>query len=236
MVSAAFTLTDTMRGAANSLSVRRLRRHRRGRLRAHRVQGRQRERLHGAEADGRRLGPRPGPRGPAGRRRGRRHLRPGPDHRPRRQAASAAGPYFGTGFDSRTPGAEKLTAFRLQDGRWATGPGEVVIDVATAEKRALQARLDRVKITTRGAASSFRVVGLARFGTVKSLGTGDDRRVRPRAPRRQLFHKQGRYDSVLVAGKPGTSGADVRRAVAAAVGPAPRSRPPRRRTASRSTA
>ncbi len=44
------------------------------------------------------------------------------------------GPYFASGFDSKVKGAGKLTAFRLQNGRWATGPGEVVIDAATSEK------------------------------------------------------------------------------------------------------
>ena len=91
-----------------------------------------------------------------------------------------------------------------------------------------------VKINTRGAASSYRVVGLVRFGTVKSLGQATIS-VFDLATAQKLFHKQGRYDSVLVAGKPGTSGADVRRAVAAAVGAGARSRPPRRRTASPST-
>ncbi len=126
------------------------------------------------------------------------------------------GPYFGTGFDSRRAGAEKLTAFRLQDGRWAAGPGEVVIDASTAGKQDYVVG-DRVKISTRGAASSFEVVGVARFGTVKSLGTATAA-VFDLATAQQLFKKQGRYDSILVAGRSGTKAADVRRAVAAAVG------------------
>ena len=77
----------------------------------------------------------------------------GRDGKPR-----GSGPYFGTGFDARTPGAEKLTAFRLQDGRWAAGPGEVVIDVASAESEHYKLG-SMVKINTRGAASSYRVVG-----------------------------------------------------------------------------
>ena len=45
------------------------------------------------------------------------------------------GPYFGVGFDAKTPGAERLTPFRLHEGAWASGPGEVVIDRATAESQ-----------------------------------------------------------------------------------------------------
>ena len=42
------------------------------------------------------------------------------------------GPYFGVGFDSRTPGATHLTPFRLKAGRYATAPEEVVISGAVS--------------------------------------------------------------------------------------------------------
>ncbi len=80
------------------------------------------------------------------------------------------GPYFGVGFDSRTPGAEATTPFRLDDGRWAAGPGEVVIDAATAEKESYGVG-SIVPISIRGEKHEFEVVGIARFGSVKSLGT-----------------------------------------------------------------
>src|SRR6185436_18815599 len=41
------------------------------------------------------------------------------------------GPYFGSGYDSRIAGAQATTPFRLDSGRWATAPDEVVIDAAT---------------------------------------------------------------------------------------------------------
>jgi putative ABC transport system permease protein len=129
---------------------------------------------------------------------------------------SGDGPYFGSGFDSTAPGAEQLTAFRLQTGRWATGPGQVVIDATTADKQDYAVG-DRVRISTRGEASSFEVVGIARFGTVKSLGTATAAVFDLRTAQK-LFDKQGRYDSVLVAGRSGVPAADVRKAVAAKVG------------------
>ena len=127
------------------------------------------------------------------------------------------GPYFASGFDSKVKGAGKLTAFRLQDGRWATGPGEVVIDAATAENERYPVGRS-VEITTRGEAREFTVVGVARFGTVKSLGTVTAA-VFDLETAQELFGKQGRYDSILAAGKPGVAAADVRKAVAGAVGP-----------------
>ena len=108
------------------------------------------------------------------------------------------GPYFGTGFDARTPGAERLTPFRLADGRWAAGGGEVVIDQATAEKEKF-AIGDRVKVATRGEAREFDVVGIATFADVKSLGTATFA-VFDLAEAQTLFDKAGRYDRILVAG------------------------------------
>jgi putative ABC transport system permease protein len=128
------------------------------------------------------------------------------------------GPYFGVGYDSRTAGAEATTPFRLDSGRWATGPGEVVIDAATAEKEhyALGAH---VRVTTPGAAREYAVVGIARFGTVKSLGTATAAVFDLRAAQ-ELFGKPGAYDSILVAGRDGVAAAEVRRAVGQAVGTA----------------
>ena len=74
-----------------------------------------------------------------------------------------------------------------------------------------------MRISTRGQASSFQVVGIARFGTVKSMGTATAA-VFDLATAQHLFKKDGRYDSILVAGRSGTAAADVRSAVSAAVG------------------
>ena len=70
------------------------------------------------------------------------------------------GPYFGVGFDAKTPGAERLTPFRLHDGRWAAGPGEVVIDRATAESQDYAVG-DAIRVAARGEAQAFTVTGIA---------------------------------------------------------------------------
>ncbi|MGH2968774.1 MAG: ABC transporter permease, partial [Solirubrobacteraceae bacterium] len=128
------------------------------------------------------------------------------------------GPYFGVGFDSRTPGAGATTPFKLDSGRWATGPGEVVIDAATADKERYGLG-STVKLTTRGAAQEFTVVGISRFGAVKSLGVATTAVFELRTAQ-ELFGKHGRYDSILVAGRDGVAAADVRAAVAGGVGAA----------------
>jgi putative ABC transport system permease protein len=125
-------------------------------------------------------------------------------------------PYFGVGFDSRTRGAARTTPFRLETGRWAAGPGEVVIDAATADKEHY-ALGSHVRVTTRGEARRFTVVGIAKFGSVKSLGAATVA-VFDLDTAQALFHKRSAYDAILVAGRDGVSGAQVRRAVTAAVG------------------
>ncbi len=126
------------------------------------------------------------------------------------------GPYFGVGFDSREKAAAATTPFRLDEGRWATGPGEVVIDANTAEKERYGLG-SKVRIAAHGTAESYEVVGVARFGTVKSLGVATASVFDLRTAQ-ELFGKAGRYDSILVVGNDGASGADVRKAVTAAVG------------------
>jgi putative ABC transport system permease protein len=108
------------------------------------------------------------------------------------------GPYFGVGFDAKTPGAERLTPFRVHDGRWATGPGEVVIDRATAEDQHYAVG-DRIKVATRGEAQTFTVTGIATFAGSKSLGKASAA-VFDLEAARTLFAKDG-YDRILVAGR-----------------------------------
>ena len=108
------------------------------------------------------------------------------------------GPYFGSGFDARTPGAGELTPFRLGEGRWAAAPGEVVIDQGSAEK-ADYAVGDRITVATRGEAREFEVVGIATFADVKSIGTASFA-VFDLAAAQELFGKAGAYDRILVAG------------------------------------
>jgi putative ABC transport system permease protein len=125
------------------------------------------------------------------------------------------GPYFGVGFDAKTPGAERLTPFRLDSGRWATGPGEVVLDAATAEDQGYRVG-GTVPITTRGIERDFNVVGTAKFGSVKSLGTATSAVFDLRAAQ-QLFGRGNELDGVLVAGREGVPAAQLRADLAKAL-------------------
>jgi len=125
------------------------------------------------------------------------------------------GPYFGVGFDATTPGAERLTPFRLDTGRWAAGPGEVVIDAASAEDQDYGVGSD-IQVTARGEAHDFRVVGTAKFGSVKSMGVTTSA-VFDLAAAQQLFGRGNEVDGILVAGREGVPAAELRTRLAEAL-------------------
>ena len=125
------------------------------------------------------------------------------------------GPYFGVGFDAGTPGAERLTPFRLDSGRWAAGPGEVVLDAATAEDQDYRVG-STVPISVRGEAHDFKVVGTALFGSVKSLGTATSAVFDLRAAQK-LFDRGDAVDGILVAGRDGVAASRLRSDLAGAL-------------------
>jgi len=128
------------------------------------------------------------------------------------------GPYFGVGYDSRAEGADAVTPFRLDSGRWATGAGEVVLDAATAEDQGYAVGAS-VRVATGDRAAWYTVVGIARFGEVKSLGTATAA-VFDVGVAQDVFGKDSAFDAILVSGRDGVPAADVRRAVQGAVGSA----------------
>jgi putative ABC transport system permease protein len=126
------------------------------------------------------------------------------------------GPYFGVGFDARAEGADRVSPFVLEDGRWATGPGQVVIDANTAEDEGYKLG-DSIRISTLDGTQPFELVGVSRFGEVKSIGVATTA-VFDLKTAQNLFDKGDAYDSILVAGREGgPKGAPVREAVARAV-------------------
>ena len=115
------------------------------------------------------------------------------------------GPYFGIGLDSRQKGFEQLTPFRLEHGRWATGPGQVVVDAGTAGKQDLKVG-GTVAIAGDGPVQRFRVVGVARFGDVKTIGTATAAVFDLRTAQR-LFGERGRPRGPSPAGRARRTGA-----------------------------
>jgi len=128
-----------------------------------------------------------------------------------------SGPFFGIGIDSHRPAAARLTPFHLVGGHWATGPGQVVVDQGTAASEHYAVG-DSVRIAGSGPVRRYRVSGIARFGTVKTLGTATVA-IFDLGTAQAVLGQPGRYDDVLVKGRPGVSPVALRARLAAVLGP-----------------
>jgi putative ABC transport system permease protein len=75
-------------------------------------------------------------------------------------------PTFGFGLDSSVP---RFNPLELKEGRWPSGPDEVVIDSGTAEDESYAVG-ERVPIATHAPLRQFEVVGIAQYPGVESIG------------------------------------------------------------------
>ena len=80
--------------------------------------------------------------------------------------SSSGAPTFGLGIDTSQPRFNPLT---LETGRWAAASDEVVIDPDTARNEHFAVG-DTIGVAANGPAHRFRIVGIAKYGDVESLG------------------------------------------------------------------
>jgi putative ABC transport system permease protein len=113
-------------------------------------------------------------------------------------------PSFGFGID---PSKSAFNPLKLVEGTWPTTDGQVVLDVATAEKQGYEVG-DTVKIATVQPVEEFEVAGLAQYGDVKSLGSATFAVFTiPEAQR--LLDREGQLDQVSVAANEGVTPAQL---------------------------
>ena len=153
---------------------------------------------------------------------------------PRRQARRR-GPVLRRRLRRLAPGAEQPHARSASTRPLGHRPGRGRASTRRPPSKQHYAVGDKVTITT--------PARRATFASSASRRSATSSRSAPRpppcstcAPRRTLFDKQRPLRRILVGGSDGRRAADVRAAIAARLGPAARSRPRARRTASRSTA
>ena len=108
-------------------------------------------------------------------------------------------PTFGLGVDAT---ADRFNPLNVVDGRFARGPGEVVIDESSA-KRLDYAVGDSIQVAVGGPVRTFEIVGVAKYGDVSTLG-GATMAIWDVREAQRLLDKDG-YDVVAVAAKPGVS-------------------------------
>ncbi|MFL5780250.1 MAG: ABC transporter permease, partial [Thermoleophilaceae bacterium] len=107
-------------------------------------------------------------------------------------------PTFGFGFNAAD---SRFNPLSLTKGRWASGPGQVVIDKNTADDEGYGVG-DRIGVAAQGPAQDFTVVGVAKFGDLASLG-GATIAIFDVPTAQRLLHKEGQFDSIFVASRSG---------------------------------
>jgi putative ABC transport system permease protein len=105
----------------------------------------------------------------------------------------------------------RLSPLRLKTGGWPSGPGQVVLDAGTAKGEHYRVG-DTVRVKTAGKTAAYRMTGTASFGDVDSVGFGSIA-VWDLPTAQALLGRQGRFDSISIASKEGTSAAALVQAV-----------------------
>jgi putative ABC transport system permease protein len=122
------------------------------------------------------------------------------DENGKKIGGAGGSPTFGVGLDASQL---RFTPLSLVNGTWARGPEQVVVDANTAGKQGFQVG-DSVGIAALGPVQQYEITGIARFGSVDSIG-GATFAVFDVPTAQALFQKEGQFDSISVAAKPGTS-------------------------------
>jgi putative ABC transport system permease protein len=121
-------------------------------------------------------------------------------------------PSLGFGIDPSQP---RFNPLKLVDGRYPRSSSEALIDVATAEKQHYKVG-DTVRIATARPVQRFKLVGLAQYGDVKSLGTATFA-VFTIPTAQQLLERNGEFDTISIAAKPGVTPQQLAREVRSAL-------------------
>ena len=113
-------------------------------------------------------------------------------------------PPLAFGIDVSEP---RFNALELVDGTWPSGAGQVVIDVGTADREGYVVG-DTIGVVAEGPVQEFTVAGIARFGSIDSLGSATFA-VFDIPTAQEIFEKEGLLDGIQVAAAPGASPADL---------------------------
>ena len=118
-------------------------------------------------------------------------------------------PTFGVSWN---PASTPLT---VREGAPPSGPGEVAIDAATAEKFHLKIG-QRIQILLTGPPQEFQITGIVGFGTADNLA-GATLAVFDLHTAQTVFDRMGEYDTLQVLADPGVGAAELRDRIAAAL-------------------
>jgi putative ABC transport system permease protein len=121
-------------------------------------------------------------------------------------------PSFGIGLD---PSEAQFNPLKLVEGKWPQASDEVVLNASTADEQGYKIGAT-VKIATLQPVQDFKLVGLANYGDVGSLGTTTFA-VFDIPTAQKLLDREGQYDSISVAAVNGVSPEQLTKEIAAAL-------------------
>jgi putative ABC transport system permease protein len=132
------------------------------------------------------------------------------------QLVDKSGNAIGTAGNANAVGVDasadqSLNPLQLVTGEWPRGDGEIAIDKTTADKHHFRLG-QRVGAFADGPVHRYRVSGIARFGSVDSIGSATIT-VFDLATAQRLFDKQGKLDLIRVQAKDGVSDAELLRQI-----------------------
>ncbi len=127
------------------------------------------------------------------------------------------GNQFAPTFLASWPAEPVFSAFTLVDGTPPAGAGEVVVDLGAATEAGFVVGDDIRVQTTRGL-QTFRLVGIARYGTASNMG-GASAALFDLATAQTEADRVGSFDDISVAASDGTDALALKASVQAAVGP-----------------
>jgi putative ABC transport system permease protein len=110
-------------------------------------------------------------------------------------------PSLAFGLDPKR--SQRFNPMSLVAGSWPRGSGEIAIDKKTADGDGYKVG-DTIGVATDDGVRQFSITGIAKFAGLSSIG-GATIAVFDIPTGQELFHKQGKFDEVQVAGKPGVT-------------------------------
>ena len=137
--------------------------------------------------------------------------------RPDGEAIDTGGaPAFAFGIDTSSE-YDRFNPLNLVQGRWPTGSGEVAVDEGVANDEDLKLG-DTVGVAAIGRAQQFRIVGVAKYGDLSSIG-GATFAIFDIPTAQALLDKRGQLDSIQAAAEAGVTPEQLTQRIRAELGP-----------------
>ena len=115
---------------------------------------------------------------------------------------SGGSPSFAFGVET-APEYDRFNPLNLVEGRWPQGGEEVAVDKGVADDEDLKLG-DRIGVAALGPAQEFRIVGIARYGDLSSIGSATFA-IFDLPTAQKLLDMEGKLDAVQAAAADGTT-------------------------------